>query len=100
MLAMRIQSDPRKDRINVLIHEGVSLVDAEGVLSDEWAITIEDRDANGEVRWVTLGLDAFGRKLIVVYTERGEEIRVISARRASPNEGKVYDENRIRFQRR
>ena len=45
-----------------------------------------------EERWITLGKDAFDRLLIVVYTWRGERIRLISARRATARERQQYEE--------
>jgi uncharacterized DUF497 family protein len=94
-----IEYDTVKDRINMLKH-GVSLAEAEGVLHDEWAITINDADASGESRRVTLGADTIGRILIVIHTQRQDRTRVISARKASPNESRFYDEKRIRLQQR
>nr|WP_298413890.1 BrnT family toxin [uncultured Halomonas sp.] len=50
----------------------------------------EDND-HGEARFLTLGLDGFGRLLVVVYTYREpDEVRVISARRATPKEYRSY----------
>ena len=48
----------------------------------------------GEERFVTLGTDALGRLLVVVYAWRGEEIRVISARRATTSERRAYESKR------
>lgn len=92
-----IEYDPKKDRANIREHQ-VSLAEAEAVLSDHWGRTVEDPDARGEGRWITVGLDAQGRLLIVVHTERNGRARVISVRKASPNEGRIYDERRVRFQ--
>lgn len=61
------------------------------VFSDENAITIED-DFPGEERFVTIGSDALGRVLVVVYTYREDIIRIISARRATSGERKQYEE--------
>ena len=47
----------------------------------------------GEERWITLGLDAFGRVLVVVYTWRGERLRLISARNATPRERRRYEDS-------
>jgi uncharacterized protein len=54
------------------------------------AVTIEDPDAEGEQRFVTLGMDALGRVLIVVHTPRGQLTRLISARKASKGELEQY----------
>jgi uncharacterized protein len=50
----------------------------------------EDPDASDEARFVTLGTDALGRILIAIHTPREERTRIISARRASPGEVKIY----------
>ncbi len=83
--------DPRKARLNALRH-GVRFPDAAAVLEDELAVTIVDEDSELEARWVTLGSDAQGRLLAVVWTSRDERIRLISARRASPLERRRYEE--------
>jgi uncharacterized DUF497 family protein len=54
------------------------------------ALTIEDLDSEGEVRFVTLGMDALGRVLVVVHTSRGDRVRLISARKASAGEAEQY----------
>ena len=87
---MNYQWDPDKARSNLRKH-GIEFADAVAVFADERALTIED-DHPDEVRLVTLGLDAFGRVLIVVYTYRGDTIRIISARKATPSERKQYQE--------
>lgn len=53
-------------------------------------ITVADPDAEDEPRFVTLGMDALGRVLVVVYTPRGDRIRIMSARKASPGEAENY----------
>jgi uncharacterized DUF497 family protein len=45
-----------------------------------------------EERFVAVGADVLGRILVVVYTHRGERIRIISARRATPSERKSYEQ--------
>jgi hypothetical protein len=61
------------------------------VLDDPMAVTIEDM-RHGEQRFVTIGADIVNRVLVVVYAYSGEEeIRLISARRATPQERRVYE---------
>ena len=61
-------------------------------LDDSHAITITDDESDpGEQRFVTLGMGAAGRLLVVVYTYRGENIRIISARPAEPHEREQYE---------
>jgi uncharacterized DUF497 family protein len=64
-----IECDPSKAASNVRKH-GVSFADAEQALRDPLAVTIEDPDAGGEQRFVTLGMDFLGRVLVIVYTLR------------------------------
>ena len=84
-----IEFDPFKAKLNRAKH-GVGFAQAGEALHDFMAITIKDPDAFGEQRFVTLGADANGRLLIVVYTMRGDTIRLISARKASKGETRQY----------
>ena len=85
---MRFQWDKEKAERNFRKH-GIYFADAVSIFSDELAVTIED-DHSEERRWVTLGRDLFGRTLVVVYSWRGDEIRIISARKADPKERRQY----------
>jgi uncharacterized protein len=89
---MVVEWDPGKAAENLRKH-GVDFADAVTVLNDESALTIND-DEEGEDRFVTLGTDALGRLLVVVYTWRGDEVRVISARRATRAERREYEAKR------
>ena len=82
--------DPAKAGTNRRKH-GVDFADAVGVFDDPFAVTIEDADA-GEERFVTLGCDLLVRTLVVVWTLRGDDIRLISARRATRRERRQYEE--------
>lgn len=84
-----IEFDPSKAASNVRKH-GVGFADAEQALRDPLAVTIEEPDAESEQRFVTLGMDSLGRVLVVVYTLRGERVRLISARKASRGESEQY----------
>jgi hypothetical protein len=81
--------DKSKARENKSKH-GVSFADTFAVFEDPNAVTLEDF-RGGEQRYVTIGMDAFGRILAVVYTWRGDNIRIISARRAVRYEVKQYE---------
>jgi len=93
---MRVTWDPRKAAANVAKH-GVRFSDAEAVLFDLMALTREDTSAEGERRFVSVGLDAIGRVDVVVFSYRAEEIRMISARAAGARERRYYEEG-IRLQ--
>jgi uncharacterized protein len=92
---MRAIWDPVKAKANLEKH-GVRFSDAELVLYDPHGVTIEDSAAEGEQRHISIGLDAVGRILVVVYTYRGEDVRLISARLATRMERRYYEEG-IRF---
>lgn len=79
---MRVRFDPAKAATNLRKHQ-VSFADAEGVFQDPLAIKVEDPDAEGERRYVTIGLGSAGEILVVAYAERDDELRLISARRAT-----------------
>jgi uncharacterized DUF497 family protein len=82
--------DPKKNALNLRKH-GVSLSEGDGVLNDPLAVTIEDPSAEGEQRFVTVGMNAFGSLMVVVWTGRGEDIRLVSVRRAEPKERRSYE---------
>lgn len=86
---MDYQWDDNKAKTNLKKHR-VDFADAVTVFSDDFAITIAD-DHPDEERFVTVGMDALGRILVVVYTWRGESIRIISAWKATNRERKQYD---------
>ncbi|MHB1287682.1 MAG: BrnT family toxin, partial [Leptospirales bacterium] len=88
---MEIEFDPSKAEENRKKH-GVSLSDSEPVLYDPRALTLEDTSSEMEQRFITVGMDALGRILTVVWTEREDNIRIISARQASKKERKNYEE--------
>jgi uncharacterized DUF497 family protein len=88
---MTIEWDPEKAKSNFQKHK-IRFSDAESVLFDPLALTRGDEDADGEQRFVSIGTDAFNRVLVVVYTFRGDKIRIISARRATKKERKCYEE--------
>lgn len=88
---MKTTFDPKKNAINLRRH-GVSLTEGDGVLNDPLALTIEDDSAQGEQRFVSIGINTFGRLMVVMYTHRGENIRLISVRQAEPKERRAYEE--------
>ncbi|MDX2211823.1 MAG: BrnT family toxin [Oculatellaceae cyanobacterium bins.114] len=87
---MAYQWNRDKAAVNLRKH-GIDFADATSVFSDDLAITIPDERFDEE-RFVTIGVDAFGRVLVVVYTMRNDEIRIISARKATRQERQQYEE--------
>ena len=88
---MSIEWDPAKARLNLRKH-GVHFADAGFVLEDANALTLNDESGDLEQRWISIGVDSLGRILVVVYTWRGDRIRMISARPATPRERLQYEE--------
>ena len=86
---MNFEFDSKKARLNLNKH-GVSFADLEPVFYDDLALTREDEDAL-EQRFITVGLDAQLRLVTVCWTQRHENIRLISARLATSNERKSYE---------
>jgi len=87
---MGYEWDPNKAITNIEKH-GIDFADAVTVFNDRNAVTIDDPD-DEEQRFITIAMDAFGRILVVVYTRRGDTIRLISARKATKKERKQYEE--------
>jgi len=88
------QWDPKKAEINYNKH-GVDFADSVGVFEDEWSLTIKEQIVGGEQRFMTIGLDFLGHVVVVVYTYRDEDIRIISARPATKAERSMYEKRRI-----
>jgi uncharacterized DUF497 family protein len=81
--------DELKDGENKSKH-GISFADTFAVFEDPNAVTV-DEFRYGEQRYVTIGMDAFGRILVVAYTWREDNIRIISARKAVRYEVRQYE---------
>ncbi len=86
---MKIEFDSRKATSNLKKH-GVPFKEAASCLLDLNALAYEDNDATGENRWVLLGMSHQARLLVVIYTVRGESIRLISARKPTTKEANNY----------
>jgi uncharacterized protein len=83
--------DSDKASSNLAKH-GVSFEEACTVFEDMQAVTAEDEaHSDGEARMITLGISSVSRLLLVVNTERGENIRIISARKPTPAERRFYE---------
>jgi hypothetical protein len=92
-MALNFEWDARKAASNEAKH-GVTFMEAATVFSDPLSLTIPDpAHSEREQRFISLGRSAGGKMLVVVHTERGDNLRLISARRASRRERKCYEEN-------
>ena len=83
--------DPLKAAANLRKH-GVRFSDAQAVPYDPASIVLDEVDVDGEPRLVMIGADVHGRIVVVVLTWRGQDMRLISARRATAQERKSYEE--------
>lgn len=88
---MIFEWDENKAEKNERKH-GVSFEEAESVFYDPRSLTIPDPEhSDTELRFIDIGASNYDRILVVVYTEREDRIRLISARPASRKERKLYE---------
>ncbi len=84
--------DDEKARTNLRKH-GVSFEEAASVFADWLQITRPDpQHSTDEGRFATIGMSTQGRLLVVIHTDRADEVRIISARQASRFEKEIYEE--------
>ena len=90
---MHFEWDAVKAAKNFRKHR-ISFEEASTVFYDRLAVTGADPDhSEGEERLITFGLSSTGQLLVVSHTERGEAVRIISARRATLRERQIYEES-------
>ena len=93
-MPLQFEWDSAKAKSNLTKHN-VSFEEATTVFGDANSLTINDPDhSKSESRSITIGNSHAAKILVVVHTERGDNIRIISARRASRRERKSYEESR------
>jgi len=91
-MELTFEWDEDKARENLGKHK-VSFDEAKTVFLDPFSVTIPDPDHSlDEERFVDIGTSVNGRVLVIVYTERGANIRLISCRKATPFERRKYEE--------
>ena len=91
-MPLNFEWDEKKAKANAAKH-GVNFGEAATVFGDRLSLTIPDpAHSQTEERIIILGKSHAGKLLVVVHTERGENLRIISARRASRRERKNYEE--------
>jgi uncharacterized DUF497 family protein len=95
-MALTFEWDEEKSKKNSKKH-GVTFEEAKTVFNDPSAITIDDPDnSDKEERYLDIGPSSRGRVLVVWYTERQQNIRIIGCRRATPSERMAYEEREQR----
>ena len=94
-MALEFEWDPTKAASNLQKHQ-VAFEEATTVFRDPLSSAIVDpAHSRGEVRFVIFGMSDRGRVLAVMYTERGERVRIISAREATRPERGAYEEEAL-----
>jgi uncharacterized protein len=89
---MDFEWDIEKASSNEAKH-GVSFAEACTVFDDDYSSTVSDPDhSEGEARHLTFGLSSTGRAIVVSHTDRGNSIRIISARLMTPKERRAYEQ--------
>ena len=72
---------------------GISFQEAATVFNDNLSVTFPDlAHSIAESRYVIIGVSRFGQLLVIAHTERGEKVRIISARKATLQEKRFYEE--------
>jgi uncharacterized DUF497 family protein len=91
-MGISFEWDPNKAAQNLRKH-GVTFEEAATVFRDELGITVPDPDhSTEEERFITVGLSSQDRLLMIAHAERGNAIRIISARELTPRERRQYEE--------
>ena len=91
-MSLEFEWDEQKTLLNKRKH-GVTFEEASTVFSDCLSLTIpEPLNSNDEQRYILMGRCANQKLLVVVHTERGDRIRIISARTATLHEQRMYEE--------
>ena len=93
MKNLEFEWDPRKARENLRKH-GISFEEAATAFGDPLSFTITDADhSSAEHRFITMGETELGRIVVVAHTDRGDTLRIISARPATRKEKHDYAES-------
>ena len=88
---MKFEWDDQKAFRNLQKH-GIGFEEASSIFQDPFSATGSDPDHSvGEIRWITFGVSDRGRLLVVAHTERKNTIRIISARKATKPERRIYE---------
>jgi uncharacterized DUF497 family protein len=91
-MALSFEWDEAKDFANQKKH-GISFNEAKTVFGDPRSITIADEaHSDEEDRYIDIGLSSRGRLIVVCYTDRPPNIRIISSRKATKSERKAYEQ--------
>jgi uncharacterized DUF497 family protein len=91
-MPLRFEWDDEKAKANLAKH-GVAFEEAATIFSDPLSLTVDDPDhSTTEDRFVTIGRSVADRVIVVIHTDRQDQVRLISARTATPRERRAYEE--------
>jgi uncharacterized DUF497 family protein len=94
MMGLTFEWHEEKAAVNLMKH-GVSFEEAKTIFNDSFSLTIADpQHSLDEERYIDLGRSDTGQLLVVCYTERGSNIRIISCRKATKSERRTYEQRR------
>jgi uncharacterized DUF497 family protein len=89
---MHFEWDPKKAAANRRKHD-ITFEEATSAFRDLFSATALDPDHSGdEERFITFGVSSRGRLLVISHTDRGDAVRIISARLATRAERRIYEE--------
>ena len=88
--SMKFAWDPEKNQRNKADHDGIGFEDAQHIFDGPVLSGLDSREDYGEDREIAYGTIGIGTVLAVVFTERGETMRIISARKATRSETRDY----------
>lgn len=92
-MELEFEWDEDKANANFKKH-GVRFEEAKSVFNDPNSLTIVDFEhSQNEDRYIDIGFSSQGRLIVVIYTERGTRIRIISSRKATTSETKAYEQS-------
>jgi uncharacterized DUF497 family protein len=93
-MSLEFEWDEDKARQNIEKH-GISFEEAATIFGDPLSLTIDDpQHSRGEIRLVTVGETVTRRVVVVVHTERGDSLRIITTREATRHERRTYESGR------
>lgn len=96
-MSITFEWDQNKSEANEKKH-GITFEEAKTVFNDPFSITIGDPDhSDDEYRYIDIGFSSKGSVLVLWYTERNENIRIIGCRKASKFERKTYEKKYTQF---
>ena len=91
-MTVRVEWDDQKAKANLSKHD-VSFEEAETVLRDPFIVVAPDPDhSESEAREIAAGLSSYGRLLLISFTQRDDSVRIISARKLTAYERRLYEE--------